>query len=181
MAPGYSPRHSAPQNRSQSPSPNAPPTTEPSTRPHFGAITHNGIMAANSRSGAGSPSHDMPGSSRLYSKRFVPSLLASPPRHGCWGILHPFCLNSSLTTVSWTEQERFRPRKAFPAYPSIHGAALPPAATRRRSARIFLNHPPMAFLTSPNCPHPTACPSLEEPEPVPCRLVSPPADPRAAS
>ncbi|KJZ78954.1 hypothetical protein HIM_01727 [Hirsutella minnesotensis 3608] len=72
MAPGYSPRHSASQNRAQSPSANGPPSTESPARPHFslaGGINHNGIMAGNSRSGAGSPSHDMPGSSRLYSKR----------------------------------------------------------------------------------------------------------------
>ncbi|PHH58409.1 hypothetical protein CDD80_2376 [Ophiocordyceps camponoti-rufipedis] len=60
MAPGYSPRRSAPQTRSQSPSAEA--------RAHY-ALSHNGIMAANSRSGAGSPSHEMSGSGRPYPKR----------------------------------------------------------------------------------------------------------------
>ncbi|OLN88161.1 Pumilio domain-containing protein C56F2.08c [Colletotrichum chlorophyti] len=39
-------------------------------------------MASASRSGAGSPSHEMPGSSRLFSKRYVasPSVRLAPPR-----------------------------------------------------------------------------------------------------
>ncbi|RCI16141.1 hypothetical protein L249_2133 [Ophiocordyceps polyrhachis-furcata BCC 54312] len=70
MAPGYSPRRSAPQTRSQSPS-NATPAAA-GDRAHYSlpsTVNHNGIMAANARSGAGSPSHEMPGSARLFSKR----------------------------------------------------------------------------------------------------------------
>ncbi|PHH82444.1 hypothetical protein CDD82_5942 [Ophiocordyceps australis] len=79
MAPAYSTRHSASQNSSQ-PSAHSTSAAEasgplpsgPLSRSAFGlagAINHNGIMAANSRSGAGSPSHELAGSSRLFSKR----------------------------------------------------------------------------------------------------------------
>ncbi|KAG8419991.1 hypothetical protein J3458_004810 [Metarhizium acridum] len=70
MAPGFSSHHSTSQaGRSQSPgSGNSPVDPSASTgRSPFGLSS--GIMAGNARSGAGSPSHDVAGSSRLFSKR----------------------------------------------------------------------------------------------------------------
>ena len=74
MASGIPSHHGAsPHNRSQSPgggnSPVDPSGQQPSSRSPFGLA--GGIMAGNSRSGAGSPSHDLSGSGRLFSKRFV--------------------------------------------------------------------------------------------------------------
>ncbi|KEY74155.1 hypothetical protein S7711_00315 [Stachybotrys chartarum IBT 7711] len=80
MALGYS-SHSASQTRSASPSTNnTSPIDSSISRSPFGlpgAVNSPGLMAANSRSGAGSPSHDMAASSRLYSKRLV--LTGTPP------------------------------------------------------------------------------------------------------
>ncbi|PKK52416.1 hypothetical protein CI102_7648 [Trichoderma harzianum] len=73
LALGYS-SHSASQNRSNSPSAtNSPidPLSAP-TRSVFGltgGMNSSSIIASNTRSGAGSPSHEMAASSRLYSKR----------------------------------------------------------------------------------------------------------------
>ncbi|UKZ80707.1 hypothetical protein TrVFT333_008470 [Trichoderma virens FT-333] len=73
LALGYS-SHSASQNRSNSPSATNPPIDplSASTRSVFGlagGMNSSSIIASNTRSGAGSPSHEMAASSRLYSKR----------------------------------------------------------------------------------------------------------------
>ncbi|KAK5990233.1 Pumilio domain-containing protein P35G2.14 [Cladobotryum mycophilum] len=73
LALGYS-SHPANQNRSNSPSANNSPI-DPlalSNRQAFGlagGMNPNNLMAGSTRSGAGSPSHEMAGSSRLFSKR----------------------------------------------------------------------------------------------------------------
>ncbi|KAL6403777.1 hypothetical protein AUP68_13149 [Ilyonectria robusta] len=74
---GYS-SQSASQTRSASPSANNSPIDPPlpSSRSPFGmsgGLNPSGKMASNSRSGAGSPSHEMAGSSRLFSKRLTRS------------------------------------------------------------------------------------------------------------
>ncbi|KAM3527582.1 hypothetical protein NHJ13051_002882 [Beauveria bassiana] len=72
---GYSSHPGATQGRSGSPSSNnnSPiDTSASSARSHFAlssGLNSTAIMAANSRSGAGSPSHELGASSRLYSKR----------------------------------------------------------------------------------------------------------------
>ncbi|OAA74134.1 Armadillo-like helical [Cordyceps fumosorosea ARSEF 2679] len=73
---GFSSHPGATQGRSGSPSSNnnspVDSSSAYSTRSHFGltsGLNSTAIMAANTRSGAGSPSHDLPGSSRLFSKR----------------------------------------------------------------------------------------------------------------
>ncbi|KAJ6785834.1 hypothetical protein PWT90_10242 [Aphanocladium album] len=72
---GYSAHPGAAQGRSGSPNSNNNSPIEPSassTRSHFGlsaGLNSTAIMAGNSRSGAGSPSHDLGASSRLFSKR----------------------------------------------------------------------------------------------------------------
>ncbi|CRK28117.1 hypothetical protein BN1708_004554, partial [Verticillium longisporum] len=70
---GYPPQ-SASQTRSTSPSSTSPADSALASgvRSSFGlppGLNPPGKMASNSRSGTGSPSHEMPGSSRLYSKR----------------------------------------------------------------------------------------------------------------
>ncbi|KAJ4158274.1 uncharacterized protein LMH87_008807 [Akanthomyces muscarius] len=68
---GYSSHSGATQGRSGSPNSNNSPI-DSSARSHFGlssGLNSTAIMAANSRSGAGSPSHELGGSSRLFSKR----------------------------------------------------------------------------------------------------------------
>ncbi|RSM17298.1 hypothetical protein CDV31_003853 [Fusarium ambrosium] len=69
---GYA-SQSASQPRSTSPSANNSPIDPlPPSRSPFGlsgGLNPSGKMASNSRSGAGSPSHEMSGSSRLFSKR----------------------------------------------------------------------------------------------------------------
>ncbi|KAM3510523.1 hypothetical protein MY11210_005823 [Beauveria gryllotalpidicola] len=72
---GYSSHPGASQGRSGSPSSNnnSPiDTSASSARSHFAlssGLNSTAIMAANSRSGAGSPSHELGASSRLFSKR----------------------------------------------------------------------------------------------------------------
>ncbi|KAJ3478893.1 hypothetical protein NLG97_g8457 [Lecanicillium saksenae] len=81
---GYSSHPGAAQGRSGSPNSNnnSPiDSSASSARSHFGlsaGLNSTAIMAANSRSGAGSPSHELGGSSRLFSKRYVSSLLLQP-------------------------------------------------------------------------------------------------------
>lgn len=82
---GYSSHSGATQGRSGSPNSNNSPidSSASSSRSHFGlssGLNSTTIMAANSRSGAGSPSHELGGSSRLFSKRYaaLPSLLQAP-------------------------------------------------------------------------------------------------------
>lgn len=75
LALGYS-SHSASQNRSNSPSATNSPIDPLSTtaRSVFGlpgSMNSSSIISSNTRSGTGSPSHEMAGSSRLFSKRFV--------------------------------------------------------------------------------------------------------------
>ncbi|ATY60109.1 RNA binding [Cordyceps militaris] len=70
---GYSSHPGATQGRSGSPSSNSnSPIDSSSSARHFGlspGLNSNTIMAANSRSGAGSPSHELGAASRLFSKR----------------------------------------------------------------------------------------------------------------
>ncbi|UKZ85941.1 uncharacterized protein TrAFT101_001781 [Trichoderma asperellum] len=73
LALGYS-SHSASQNRSNSPSATNSPIDPLSTtaRSVFGlpgSMNSSSIISSNTRSGTGSPSHEMAGSSRLFSKR----------------------------------------------------------------------------------------------------------------
>jgi protein JSN1 len=76
--------------RSGSSTANTSPT-EPSNAgslrsPFLGALNATGKMAGSTRSGAGSPSHDLGGSSRLFSKRYALLFGAHAPtsslRHG---------------------------------------------------------------------------------------------------
>ena len=75
LGPGYSSHSGTSQGRSGSPSANNSPidSSASSARSYFNlpsGINSSGIMASNSRSGAGSPSHELGGgSSRLFSKR----------------------------------------------------------------------------------------------------------------
>jgi protein JSN1 len=65
--------HSAGQPRSGSPSTSNSPS-DPSSRSPFGlpgGVNPAGVMAANTRSGTGSPSHDLGGPGRLFSKRYA--------------------------------------------------------------------------------------------------------------
>ncbi|POR37915.1 Pumilio domain-containing protein P35G2.14 [Tolypocladium paradoxum] len=111
---GYGSHHTATQNRSRSPSANnasAPDTSVPPTRSPFGlpgGINHNGIMAGNSRSGAGSPSHDMAGSTRLFSKRFVRT---APPRH-------PIYIHQTLLLIKlFTRAREIQAQEGIPGLP----------------------------------------------------------------
>ncbi|ROT35904.1 hypothetical protein SODALDRAFT_283469 [Sodiomyces alkalinus F11] len=66
--------HQSASVRSNSPSNTSPVDSAPGSaiRSSFGipsGLNHPGKMATNTRSGAGSPSHEMPGSARLFSKR----------------------------------------------------------------------------------------------------------------
>jgi protein JSN1 len=68
---GFPPLAAPAQNRATSPTASSPPVDPSAVRPPFGLTS--GLspskMANVSRSGAGSPSHDMVGAGRLFSKR----------------------------------------------------------------------------------------------------------------
>jgi protein JSN1 len=133
IALGYS-SHSANQTRSASPSTNNSPIDTGSARSPFGlpgAVNSSVLMASNTRSGAGSPSHELGGSSRLYSKRAreiqaqegVPGLPSNP-----WGG-PPTSGNSTPLRENIPES----PTDGFPDF-----AQLPPApesAPQTRRAR----------------------------------------------
>lgn len=138
---GYSSQPTA-QGRSTSPatshSPNEP-TSGSSLRSPFGLSTGglgSAKMANPTRSGSGSPSHEMGGSSRLFAKRYVPSPPAPPSQTAC---------TKSDNLVKGPG--KFRPKKAYRACRSTPGAAPPPAATRHLSVRISPSRRPMASPT----------------------------------
>ncbi|KAJ6446386.1 LOW QUALITY PROTEIN: RNA binding protein Jsn1 [Purpureocillium lavendulum] len=144
MAPGYSHHPSAaPQNhRSHSPSANNAPAPEgsvPSARSPFG-LAHNGIMTGNSRSGAGSPSHDMAGSGRLFSKRAreiqaqegIPGLPLNP-----WGG-PPTSGNSTPLRENIPES----PTDGFPDFGQLPTPDSLPQTRRARAGTVPSRFPP---------------------------------------
>lgn len=158
LALGYS-SHSASQNRSNSPSAtNSPidPLSAP-TRSVFGlagGMNSSSIIASNTRSGAGSPSHEMAASSRLYSKRFVAlqelrlpnpisirknSMWLKRVASNCnkWLILNFFFLGPA----------RFKLKKVFLASLSTLGAGHRQVGTRLLSEKTSPSLPPTAFQT----------------------------------
>lgn len=197
LALGYS-SHSASQNRSNSPSATNSPidplsTTTRSVFGLAGGMNSSSIIASNTRSGAGSPSHEMAASSRLFSKRFVahqklrlsnppPPLksresnqesLASSKTHGVSSQLvsNPRLTNSS----SRLGLARSRLRKAFLVCLSTLGADRPRVGIRRLSEKISPSHPPTAFQTLSSCRRRKACLPPDALELVPCPLAFPEA------
>ncbi|KAK1674518.1 hypothetical protein BDP55DRAFT_554151 [Colletotrichum godetiae] len=140
LAIGYPPQ-SATQNRSTSPTANntspIDPTAGSSVRSPFGlpgGLNHSNKMASASRSGAGSPSHEMPGSSRLYSKRAreiqaqegVPGLPVNP-----WGG-PPTSGNSTPLRENIPES----PTDGFPDFAQLPTPDSMPQARRARAGTV---------------------------------------------
>ncbi|KAL2752725.1 hypothetical protein ACRALDRAFT_2113080 [Sodiomyces alcalophilus JCM 7366] len=170
--------HQSASVRSNSPSSTSPVDSAPGSavRPSFGipgGLNHPAKMATNTRSGAGSPSHEMPGSARLFSKRAreiqaqegLPGMPVNPwggpPTSGNSTPLRENIPESptdgfpdfvQLPTPESLPQAR-RPRAGtVPSRFSPGGVGLPPTASK--SARPTPSHTP---FKSPS-------PGLEAPE-----------------
>ncbi|CRK28113.1 hypothetical protein BN1708_004550 [Verticillium longisporum] len=135
---GYPPQ-SASQTRSTSPSSTSPADSALASgvRSSFGlppGLNPPGKIASNSRSGTGSPSHEMPGSSRLYSKRAreiqaqegIPGLPLNP-----WGG-PPTSGNSTPLRENIPES----PTDGFPDFAPPMPASELPQARRARAGTL---------------------------------------------
>ncbi len=137
---GQQPCSTSPATSNPSP---VDPTSSSTSRSAFGlppGLGGNAKMAA-SRSGTGSPSHDLGASSRLYSKRYV---------H--FSVLRPECFQASSVVLTWLSPlfigpGRFKHRKESQVCLSIYGHDPRQAAIRHPSVRIFPNHRLMVSLT----------------------------------
>ncbi|GJN77518.1 hypothetical protein PLIIFM63780_001009 [Purpureocillium lilacinum] len=151
MAPGYShhPPAASQGHRSHSPSANnasVPEGAVPPARSPFG-LAHNGIMAGNSRSGAGSPSHDMAGSGRLFSKRAreiqaqegIPGLPLNP-----WGG-PPTSGNSTPLRENIPES----PTDGFPDFGQLPTPDTLPQTRRARAGTVPSRFPPGLGTANP--------------------------------
>ncbi|KAL7975415.1 hypothetical protein HDV63DRAFT_16259 [Trichoderma sp. SZMC 28014] len=138
LALGYS-SHSASQNRSNSPSATNSPIDPLSTtaRSVFGlpgSMNSSSIISSNTRSGTGSPSHEMAGSSRLFSKRAreiqaqegVPGLPLNP-----WGG-PPTSGNSTPLRENIPES----PTDGFPAFAQLPTPESLPPTRRARAGTV---------------------------------------------
>lgn len=141
---GYLPAPVLHQSRSTSPGTNQSPT-EPvpgsAVRSPFsfpGGLSSVGKMAGTSRSGAGSPSHDLGSTIRPFSKRYVKVLFTNR-------II-------IIDALGMAELERSRLKKAFQ---SMSGDRQP-VETQPLSARTYLSRPRMDFPSSHNYLQPRA-------------------------
>lgn len=107
---GYSSHPGAAQGRSGSPNSNGNSPIDSSARSHFGlsgGLNSTAIMSASSRSGAGSPSHELGGSSRLFSKRYVGLLFLQPaarspaPNSSACPLLPTLLVATKASSPSW--------------------------------------------------------------------------------